>query len=96
MDDPVIFLQFLQNTLGITTPRVSTEITNFAETFRELLAASDVVIDTFAKETHSSNLARTANQRVLIHVATDTVLKRILFELRDRDMCNSLPNLVTL
>lgn len=96
MDDPVVFSQFLQNTLGITTPRVLTEITNFSETFQELLSATDSDIDTFVKETHSSNSARTANQRVLIPAATITSLKCILFELRDRDMCIALPNLTIL
>ena len=92
MDDDNLFELFLQNTLSIANRRVRDEITNFVETFRDLLATTDADIDTFVKETHSSNSARPANAKILIPASSVKALKSLLFELRDRDKCNALPS----
>lgn len=96
MDDDNIFEVFLRDRLGLQNRRVRDAITEFITTFRDLLASTDEDIDTFVKETHSSNSARAANQKVLIPTSAVTSLKSVLFELRDRDKCDALPNAAAL
>ena len=65
-------------------------ITSFIETFDDPLSSSDNKIDTFVKEVHSSNSARSANARILIYSNIVMGLKSILFELKDRQFCDAL------
>ena len=46
------------------------------------------------KNTHSTNSARTTNQRILIPTGTVIKLKSLLFELKDREHCGVLPNAI--
>ena len=91
MDDKNLFEEFLRDTLRIQSRRVRDSITEFISTFRDLLSSADDDIYTFVKETHSSNSARAANQKILIPASAVTSLKSILFELNDRDMCDAFP-----
>ena len=54
----------MQHTLIIVTLIVRDIITNFADTFTTLLRSSDEEIDSFMKETHRENSARTANVNI--------------------------------
>ena len=47
------------------------------------------------KTTHNSNSGRAANARILIHPNVSTSLKEV-FEVKDRDICNALPDAATL
>ena len=96
MDQAPIFSDFLRNILGVTVNRTLNEITSFIETFADLLSSSDSEIDTFVKEVHSSNSARNANLRILISSNVVMGLKSVLFELKDRQLCNALPDVTTL
>ena len=50
MDQAPIFANFLQNILGVTLNRTLNEITNFIETFDDLISSSYNEINTFLKE----------------------------------------------
>ena len=91
MDDPAIFTNFLNTRCGTLNARSRNEILSFIPTFRSLLAMSDDDIVQFVKQTHAANTARGNNQRILISPTTVLALQAILFELKDRDICNSLP-----
>ena len=92
MDNPAIFDTFLQNVLGVTLVRTRKLITEFTPTFGSLLGITDDDIDTFSKEAHSSNSARTATQRIMISSTVTQGLKSIVFELKDRELCDALPD----
>ena len=92
MDDQAVFRAFLVTHCDITEGRHLTELLTFVDTFRGLLGTSDDEIDEFVKNTHSTNSARTTNQRILIQTGTVIKLKSLLFELRDRERCGVLPN----
>ena len=96
MDDPAVFAAFVTNMLRVGVARVQNEIINFTDTFSDLLSNSEKDIDDFVTITHGSNSARANNAKILIPSATVTALKAILFELKDRQLCNSLPDLATL
>lgn len=96
MDDENLFEVFLRDTLSVQSRRVRDAITDFITTFSDLLASTDEDIDTFVKETHSPNLARAVNQKMLIPTSVVTSLKSVLFELRNRDKCDALPNVAAL
>ena len=66
MNDPAIFLNFLDNILQVRPVRVREEIITFVETFENILSSSDDEIDDFVKEIHASNSARTSNAKLLI------------------------------
>ena len=65
MNDPVIFLNFLDN-LQVRPARVREEIIAFVETFEDLLSSSNDEIDAFVKEVYASNSARASNTKLLI------------------------------
>ena len=92
MNDPAIFANFLENVLQVRPARVREEITSFIGTFEDLLSSSDDEIDAFVKEVHSGNSARGSNSKLLIGSNVVLALKSILFELKDRDACDALPN----
>ena len=92
MNDPAIFTAFVTNTLGVDQAVVRALIHNFVATFEELLVVTDDDIDTFVKDTHSANSARSAAQRVQIGTLVSQGLKSVLFELKDREICDSLPD----
>ena len=92
MDQAPFFANFLQNILGVILNRTLNEITGFIETFDDLLSSSDNEIDTFLKEAHSSNSARSANARIIISSNVVMGLKSTLFELKDRQICDALPD----
>lgn len=96
MDDLVVYLAFLVNTLQAQPPRVVLELVSFADTFRTLLSASDEELDNFVKSTYQSNSARANNAQILIPTPVVESLKALLFELKDRQLCDALPDLVTL
>ena len=79
MDDPAVFTNFVRNTLGVTTQRKIHVMTNFVESFEELLAVNDVDIDTFVKDAHSGNNVRAAAQRILIRNNVTQGLKSMFF-----------------
>ena len=92
MNDPTIFANFLENILQVRHARVRDEVITFVETFEDLLSSSDDEIDAFVKEVLSVNSARVTNTRLLITSNVILGLKSVLFELKDRDMCYSIPN----
>ena len=96
MDDQNIFTAFVTNILGVGTPRVRNEITGFVSTFFDLLSSSESEIDNFVKTTHGANSARAANARTLIPPGVIQGLKSIQFELKDCEMCDSLPDAAAL
>ena len=92
MDDAVIFAAFLEKVCGLAVSRARTEVLTLVDTFRALLTTTDDEIDAFVKSTHSSNSARAAQARILIPSGAVLALKAVLFELKDREKCNALPN----
>lgn len=92
MGDPTIFLNFLTNVAGFTNAWPRNEFLQFADTFQALLGTSEKELDSFVKNTHSANSARANNQKILIPPGSVITLKALLFELKDRDLCDSLPN----
>ena len=91
MDDPNTYQQFLVDVCGITIPCVMNEILTFATTFTELLSSTEVELNDFVRNTHAANSARAANGKILITAGVVISLQSILFELKDRERCNSLP-----
>ena len=49
MNDPAIFVKFLENVLQVRPARIREEITSFVEIFVDLLSSSDVQIYAFVK-----------------------------------------------
>ena len=96
MDDPAVFSYFTRNTLIVTTQQTIDIITNFVESFGDLLAVNDGDIETFVKDAHSANNTRAAAQRILISNSVTQGLKSISFELKYRELCNSLPDELSL
>ena len=96
MDDNNLFEAFLANVAGVTVDRARNEILQFIPTFTALLGTSEREIDNFVKSTHSSNSARAANSRILIPTTAVITLKAILFELKDRQMCDALSTMAML
>ena len=60
------------------------------------MSSSDDEIDAFVKEVHSGNSTRASNTKFLKISSVILGLKSILFELKDRDICDALPNATTL
>ena len=58
MDDPAIFLTFLQNVLGVNNNNASNAITQFVNTFNDLTAVTDDEISEFVQTTHGANSGR--------------------------------------
>ena len=96
MNDPVIFVKFLDNVLQVWPARVREEIVTFIETFEDLLSSSDEEIDAFAKEVHPSNSARASNAKLIVSSDVVLGLKSILLELEDREMCEVIPRALIL
>ena len=92
MDDPLIYENFIRNVAGVATNRNVNEVLSFADTFRMLLSTSEKELDTFVKNTHAANSARANNAKILISTSAVMALKAVMFELKDRDMCDALPN----
>ena len=96
MNDPAVFAHFVQNVLGVTTPRVRNVIFDFVPTFNDLLSTTDDEIAAFVSTTHSSNSARGNTQKILIPSNVSISLQAMLFELKDRELCQALPDQATL
>ena len=96
MNDIVIFNDFVQNVLGETVARTRNAIVAFVPSFETLLNTTDAEIETFVSNTHSGNSGRAANAKIIISPSTVIGLQSIRFELKDRRLCNSLPNAATL
>ena len=62
MDDPLVFADFLRNTLRVTTQRTIDVINNFVGYFGILLAVNDGDIGTFVKYTYYVNNSRASAQ----------------------------------
>ena len=90
MNDPAIFKSFLEAPFGVNLPRVRNLILEFIPNFDGLLAITDEDLDTFVKEAHSANTARTVNARILIEPTVTQGLKSVMFELKYRELCNDL------
>ena len=60
------------------------------------MSSSNDEIDAFVKEVHSGNSARACNSKLLVGSNMVMSLKIILFELKDSDMCDALPNAAVL
>jgi hypothetical protein len=93
MDDQETYTTFLTEVVGIAIPRVLTELQTFANTFRALLASTEEELNSFIKNTHSSNSARAIAAKILIPAGVVINLQSVLFELKDRERCGALPNL---
>ena len=96
MDNQQAFQHFIQTTLNVNVVRVRDTIYDFVDTFGALLSVTDNDIDSFVKDTHSSNSGRAAAAKVLIPAKVSIALKAVLFELKDRELCAALPDLPTL
>ena len=96
MDDPATFMNFLTTRCGTINARSRNELVAFIPTFRSLLSVLDDDIAAFVKQTHAANTARGNNQRILISPATVLALQAILFELKDRQICDELPTAAVL
>ena len=96
MDDANEFTTFLTNIGGLNVARARNEVITFVNTFEALLSTSEAEIDNFVKNTHASNSARAAAQRILIPTAAVITLKALRFELCDREKCGTLPDLAAL
>ena len=92
MDDEPTYLNFITNTCVVAVPRLRNELLSYANAFSSLLATTEKEFDTFVKTTHASNSARPANAKILIPNAAIIAVKAVLFELKDREHCNALPN----
>ena len=49
MEDPAVFTNFVKNTLRVTTQQMIDGITNFVESFGELLAVNNGYIEPFSR-----------------------------------------------
>ena len=78
--------------LGVTIQQTIAAITNLVKFFGNLLAVNDGYIETFVKDTHSVDNAGAAVQRILISNNVTQGLKSMSIELKDRELCNYLPN----
>ena len=96
MDNPAIYENFIRNVAGVTINRNVNEVLSFADTFRMLLSTSEKELDTFLKNTHAANSARANNAKILISTSAVMAMKAVMFELKDRDMCDALPNAIML
>ena len=79
MNDSAIFDTFVQNILGVSTPRARNAITAFVSTFNDLLSTTDEEIDAFVATTHSANSARAANAKILIPSNVAVSLQALFF-----------------
>ena len=57
---------------------------------------NDIDINTFVKDTHSTNNTRASLHIILISNNVTQVLKSMFFELKDRELCNMFPDEVAL
>ena len=96
MNDPAVFTNFIQHVLLEAIPRNRNIISSFIPTFQVLLNTSDSEIDTFIQNTHSSNSGRANNAKIIFQGGTSIGLKSIRFEIKDRQICNALPDFATL
>ncbi len=92
MDDEVEFQRFL-TTIGLPDPQSRTNVSNnLADTFRGLLQLSNSDIKSFVRETNDRNRNLRANQQLSFATNHATSLRAMLFELRNRYLCDALPN----
>ena len=92
----MVFTDFVRKTLGVTTQRMIDVITNFVKSFGEFMTVNDGEIETFVKDTHSTNRSGAIDQRILISNNLTQGLKSMFFELKDRELCNDLTEEVAL
>ena len=91
MNDRNVFNKFLQRALGVTQVRTRNAILDFIPTMNDLLSLSEDEISSFVSTIHSSNTAR-GNSKILISPNVTVSLQALLFELKDRQICNALPD----
>ena len=96
MDNQAAFNNCVTNTLQVNVPRNRLAITTFVSTFNQLLSTTEDELDSFVTSIHSSNSGRANNARLVILPNAVIRLKAILFELKDREICGTLPDLATL
>ena len=63
MDDPVIFLNFVNNIYNVTVAISRKKILEFIPNFRALMTTQETQIGEFLKNTHSANSARAKMQK---------------------------------
>ena len=90
MENTAVFIDFMRNNLGVTTLIKIDVITKFVDIFGEFISVNDGDIDTFVKNTNSTNNNRPVAQRILIRNKITQGLKSMFFELKDRQRCNVL------
>ena len=90
MDDPAVFAYFVRNTLGDNMQQKINAITNFLESFGDLLAVNDGDIECFVKDNHYANESRAAVQRIFIRNNDTQGLKYMFFDLNYIELCNYL------
>ena len=66
-------------------------ITNFVESSGNLIAANDVDIDTFVKDTHYANNGRVVSQKILISNNVTQGLKYMFLNIKNIYLLNYLP-----
>jgi hypothetical protein len=92
MNDPAIFQTFLQQRALVTVARARNAIISFIPTFEALLHTSEDEINDFVKSVHAANTALTNNNKIYISPSSIITILAVLFELKDREKCNALPN----
>ena len=92
MDNEALFDQFIQDFLQVNTNTVKLQIFVFIYSVWVLITTMDESIDTFLSEIHSQKSARTAASSIIIVPTVSTSLNVVRFGLKDRNMCNALPD----
>ena len=82
MDDPAVFAYFVRNTLGDNMQQKINAITNFLESFGDLLAVNDGDIECFVKDNHYESNYSAAVQRMFISNNVTQGLKCMSFHLK--------------
>ena len=96
MDDNNVFRTFLQKVVMVAPPRALNAIVSFIPTLDDLLATTDKELNDFVTTTHNSNSAQTTAQKIIISPDVLISLQLLLFELKDRNKCNALPDQATI
>ena len=98
MNDPAVFEAFLANpaSFGWTLKQRNEFIDGIGDTFSCLLSTDDDEIDNFVKNQSELNRNRNAQNRVTYTTNHITLIKALMFELKDRLNCSALPDANTL
>ena len=92
MNNPACLTRYIQQVAGVTNNIASDAIEAFVPTFSALLGTTDEDIEKFVSTTHSANSGRATADRVVIPASAISALQTMLFELKDRQRCDALPD----